>query len=260
MKLSRAVYLIILCLSLTLLLSTSALAGTCTGNVGIYVDGNSSDLNNISGAVVGAGCTATVLTSLSSLAGYDAVIVSRYDSSFGVGLSGSDAATVMTYAGGRYGNAYLFLNDWFDNLSGASSGDPYDPNVQMLLENIITAAAATHHGYIGEFNGGVEGLIGNSNGFPALGFVLGTAGPLGGISCLSVTQVHAYGVGVGSFTPTDGTCFGAASTVPFGDVIYEYSDGTPAVVTNATPEPATMLLLGSGLISALAYGRRRLGL
>lgn len=136
----------------------------------------------------GAGSATLVTTAQLETAGFlnafDTVVVSRSGSSFGIGLSVAAAANIMTYVGtgAGQGGVALFPNDLSDNLFGASSGDPFDANLDRLFVNAATFAAASHHGYIGEFNGAVMGVTSNTLGFPALGLLPGAAGSLHGVS------------------------------------------------------------------------------
>ena len=214
---------------------------------------------------------------------FDAVVVSRYDSGFGTGLSAAAAANIAAYVGTpgpSQGGVAIFTNDAADNLFGTMVGDPFDPNINQLFTNAATFAAQTHHGFIGEFNGVVMAMASNSNGFSALDLLTGSAGPLGAAS--TPDGFFHYDVGpIGAGNPID-----AGVTFPFTDldntifrtditgadpnnVVDVYDDnGLPAVMANspvisgggAVPVPPSVLLLGSGLIglAGAGIGRKKL--
>lgn len=262
----------------------------------VWLDGNTSpggggngiltSLDNAFGAGHYTLVTTAQLETVNFLNSYDAVIVSRYDSQFGSSLSTAAAAAIASYVGtgATQGGVAVFTNDAADNFYGATTGDVYDPNLDQLFVNAATFAAASHHGYIGEFNGAVMAMDSNTAGFAAIGLLQGSASSLQGYG-----PQFNYGVGpIGSGNPID-----AGVTFPFTDgdtstfltyitgydpnnVVDIYTDptggginGTPAVLANkfvisggnpgggTVPEPATISLVVAGIAGLGARLRRR---
>ncbi|MDE2333703.1 MAG: PEP-CTERM sorting domain-containing protein [Rhodospirillales bacterium] len=206
--------------------------------------------------------------------GFKTVIVSRYDSGYGNSLDSVAAANVASFvgSGASQGGVAVFTNDAADNFYGATSGDPYDANLNQLFVNAATYAEQSGHGYLGEFNGAVMAMNSNTAGFAALGLLQGSASAVGS----NGSEQFQYGVGpVGSGNPID-----SGVTFPFTDsdtttfltritganpnnIVDIYTDplaaNLPAVLANsyvisgggqnnAVPEPATFALLGAGLL------------
>ncbi len=144
--------------------------------------------------------------------GFNVVIVSRYDSSFGTFLDATGAANISSYVGPAnsptQGGVVVFTNDAADNLYGATTGDPYDANLDKLFTNAVQFAANTGHGYVGEFNGAVMAMQSNTAGAPAIGLLTGTAD-----ATHSTTPPFVYDVGpIGASNPIDN-----GITFPFTD-------------------------------------------
>jgi len=111
--------------------------------------------------------------------GFNVLIVSRFDSSFGTSVDAAGAANIKAYVGTanspNQGGVAIFTNDASDNFFGSTSGDPFDPNLDRLFTNAVQFAANTGHGYIGEFNGAVMAMASNTAGFQALDLLQGKA-------------------------------------------------------------------------------------
>jgi hypothetical protein len=141
-------------------------------------------------------------------------------------------------SGAAQGGVALFTNDLADNLYGATTGDPFDANLDRLFVNAATYAAATGHGYIGEFNGSVEAM--------AMGLLPGTANAVHGTGGSPDGHFH-FDVGpIGASNPID-----SGVTFPFTDldtslfrtditgspsanIVDVYDDnGLPAVLANS---------------------------
>ena len=182
----------------------------------VWLDGSLTDGGNaIPSRLTALGNSVTLVTTAQLetpgfLNSFDAIVVSRYDSSFGSFLSASAAANVASYvgSGAGQGGVAVFTNDMADNLLGSGSGDPFDSNLDQLFVNAATFAAQSHHGYIGEFNGAVMAMSSNSASAPALGLLQGSANGVHGYG-----PDFTYGVGpIGAGNPID-----AGVTFPFTD-------------------------------------------
>jgi hypothetical protein len=136
---------------------------------------------------------------------FDTLIMSRSGASFGTtSISAMAQANITAYVGSglSQGNIVLFTNDAKDNFFGTPVGDPFDPNVDQLFVNAANFASASHHGFIGEFNGTVIAL--NS-----LHLLAGSAGAL-----RYYGPAFTYGMGpVGAASPIN-----AGLKFPFTDL------------------------------------------
>ncbi|MEO6874873.1 MAG: hypothetical protein ABI222_08625 [Opitutaceae bacterium] len=256
-------------------------------SVAVWLDGSLTDGGNgIPNRISSLGYTVTLvstadLENANFLASYDAIVLSRYGSNFGTYLTAAAATNVSAYVGhgASQGGVAIFTNDLADNLGPSGhGGDPFDPNLDALFVNAVTFAAASHHGFIGEFNGAVMAMDSNTAGAPALGFFQGSADSMHGFG-----PDFTYGVGpIGAGNPID-----AGVTFPFTDtdhstylttitgadpanIVDIYTNdaiaGTPAVLANGfvihgggmtpVPEPSTYGLCGSLLVAGLAFYRK----
>lgn len=274
----------------TLAVVASSAASAATGNIAVWLDGETTDGgNSIPARIASLGYTVTLVTTAELetsgfLSSFDTLVVSRWGSNFGSWLSSGAAANVSAYVGSgpTQGGVAIFTNDAADNLKGSGSGDPFDANLDQLFVNAVTYAAASHHGYIGEFNGAVMAVASNLAGAPALGLLQGQASSL-----QYYGPQFTYDVGpIGAGNPID-----AGVTFPFTDsdittflthitganpnnIVDIYTsagiNGEPAVLANsfvisggnpnpgAVPEPSTYGLLGAfGLAVAAGYRRFR---
>jgi hypothetical protein len=217
------------------------------------------------------------------LSPFKAVIVSRFDSSFGTNLSAAAAANVTAFVGTpgpTQGAVAVFTNDAADNFFGSTSGDPFDANLNRLFVNAATFAAASGHGYIGELNGAIMAMTANTAGDAALGLLPGTASGVRSIA----PQQFVYNVGpIGSgnaidagvtfpFTDSDTSTFltdvtGALSSNIVDIYTNAAANGEPAVLANqaainpvpappiGVPTPANLALLG-GVLGVFYLTRR----
>jgi len=215
---------------------------------------------------------------------FKTVVVSRYDSGFGSSLSATAASNIATYvgSGSTEGGVAVFTNDAADDFYGATTGDPYVPDLTQLFVNAATYALASGHGYIGEFNGAVMAFDSNTAGFASIGLLQGNA---------SATYEYeggtfVYGVGpIGAGNPID-----AGVTFPLDDtetstflsdvtgydpnnVVDVYTtqgsiDGEPAILADhfvisggggsgpTVPEPSTWAMMLIGFAGLGIAGRR----
>jgi hypothetical protein len=213
---------------------------------------------------------------------YKTVIVSRYDSDFGSSLSAAAAANIAAYvgSGASQGGVAVFTNDAADDFYGATTGDPYVPDLDQLFVNAATYTEASGHGFIGEYNGAVMAFDTNSAGYASIGLLQGNASATHGSS----DGTFVYGVGpIGGSNPID-----AGVTFPLDDtetstfltdvtgydpnnVVDVYTsggilDGEPAILANhfvisggggpAAPEPSTWAMMLIGFVGLGFAGRR----
>jgi hypothetical protein len=262
-----------------------ASAGPCT--VAVYNGGDLTDSSGIGTLLTGSGCSVVAidtgtLDTPGALNAFKAVVVSPVAGGPGDPLDPAAVANIVAYVGTEYdlprGTAFAFPNNWFDVLDTAevvpNPSDPgayiQDANISQIVLNAILVAAASGHGFVGEYTGGAEALTTNGGVYfdPSLylglGLITGNAGPLGDdANGLSLEEVNGSGIGIGDFTPveTDEYVRSLITGVSPGDVVYEYSDGEPAVLANNTtaPEPGSLslLLLAAGLLGLTGIVRRR---
>src|SRR3954469_13384204 len=125
--------------------------------------------NTIDNALTAAGHTVTLVTDAQLatpgfLNGFDASVYTRAGFSLGQTLSQAAADNVKAYVR----RTVLLNGDFADAV-------PADAEVTDLVLNSVKWAAATHHGYVGEFNGAFAGLSSNGSGLRALDLVGGSA-------------------------------------------------------------------------------------
>ncbi len=282
----RKLLLILLALALVVGAALQAQAA----EFAVWLDGNNADPTGGGSGILtsltnsfGAGSWNLVTTSDLETPGflnsYKAVVVSRYDSAFGTSLSAAAAANVQAFVGAagtpNQGAVAVFTNDAADNFYGSSSGDPYDANLNQLFVNAAGFAAASGHGFIGEFNGAVMAMTSNSAGFASIGLLSGNASSTYSIA----PEQFTYDVGpIGSgnaidagvtfpFTDSDTSTFltKVTNALP-GNIVDIYTNpstnGDPAVLANSpaihgVPEPGTVFLALLGLLG-LAVLKRKL--
>jgi len=142
--------------------------GFAAAQFAVWLDGvqgpNSNAILSTIDNAFGAGNYVTVTTAdletAGFLSGFQSVVISRSGAGFGGGLSATAAANVSAYvgSGATQGGVALFNWDAADNLFGTTV-DPFDANVDKLFVNALMYAAASGHGYVGEFNGAAMALL-----------------------------------------------------------------------------------------------------
>jgi len=282
-------------LGAALLLVASPSRVSAARTFAVWLDGSATDGGNAIPTVLntnfGAGAATLISTADLETPGFlnsfSALVMSRYDSSFGIStISATAIANIQLYVGlagsAGQGGVAVFTNDAADTFISSGSGDPVDANTTQLFVNAATFAADSGHGFIGEFNGAAMAFETNANG-SALNLLQGNAGRLG---FLNIGK-FVYAVGpVGGSNPID-----AGVTFPFqndetstygmvvtganpNNIVDVYSapgsiyDNIPAVVANTyvisggnpgmtpVPEASTYGLCGTVLLAGLAGYRR----
>jgi hypothetical protein len=270
------------------LLVTAIPSSSYAVNFAVWLDGSTSSggngipssLENAFGLGSVTLVTTANLETPGFLSAFDTVIISRENSNFGTFLSPLAAANVAAYvgSGSSQGAVALFTNDAADNFFGATTGDPFDPNLDKLFINAATFAAATHHGYIGEFNGAVQAMTSNSAGATPLGLLPGMASSTYTASTPDGHFHYDVGpIGAGNpidagvsfpFTDSDTTLFRTDITGALsGNIVDVYGDnGLPAVLANSAaihgvPDTgSTLLYLGIACVVGLGFQCRRLSI
>lgn len=227
----------ILCAATTLLIAPYI--SVATPSFAVWLDGDTSAqvgdgiLNSLDNAF-GPGTWTLVsdanLATAGFLNSFDTLIMSRQGAAFGVtSISPTAAANIQAYvgSGATQGGVALFANDAKDNFFGSASGDPYDANLNQLFVNAATFAAASGHGFIGEFNGTVIALN-------TLGLLPGSASSVAGYG-----PQFTYDVGpIGAGNPID-----AGVTFPFTD-----SDNSTFLTTITGADPNNIVdVFGPGV-------------
>jgi hypothetical protein len=252
-------FFLILCVAALGLFSA---ASSQAAVIAVFGDNATDDLLSSLGHTVSLVTDADLATA-GFLDAFDALFVTRDGFSFGSGLSAGAAANVIAYVGAT-GNVVLLNADFADDIG--------DPNTDLIYANAATFAAASGHGYVGEFNGAVMALASNSDGFLPLGLIPGAAGPLGFDNGGSGGSVSIAPAGVGHpvlsgvTLPYDpaGVEFGAdAVGVPAGLVLATFDGGNPAIIAlagtdvAAVPEPSSMVVFALGSMGVFGAWRRR---
>src|SRR3954453_8007436 len=180
----RKTWMFVAALVLTVALAVPSAASA--SRVAVFGD------NAIDNALSAAGHTVTLVTDAQLatpgfLDGFDAFVYTRDGFSLGQTLSPAAADNVKAYVR----RTVLLNGDFADAV-------PADAEVTELVRNSVEWAAATHHGYVGEFNGAFAGLTSNGSGLRALNLVGGSASGFtgSGIGTIAATPAGAGPPGV----------------------------------------------------------------
>lgn len=231
-------------------------------SIAVFGD-NSTD--NLINTTFGAG-SATLVTDAQIatpgfLSSFNAFYYTRNSSSFGTSLSAAAAANVFSYVGPT-GRVVLLNGDFADDIGSAFTN--------TLTTNAVSFAAASGHGYIGEFTGSVAAFTANGNGFTPLSLLVGTAGALGGGAGGSTGSVNLAAAGVGHPVTAGLTFPTNPAEVEFGSaitgfdpslVLATFDNSNPTILARSpviatVAEPGTLLLVALGLFGTLAFARR----
>lgn len=236
-------------MGMSLLFGFTAQAGVAA--VAVWCDGFPDCVGNGTPAFINSldGLTAMVVTSAQLgtpgfLDDFQAIFVTRVDQQFGGGMPLAAATQVRNYVrpdDPDAGNVVLFAGDWCDNLPTSSVGNPPDSNVSQFIENAVRYAAASGHGYVGEFNGAVMGATTNEPGIQTLALLPGDASAVRMFDpSLNVITLTGYGdpfltdMIPDSFDGVDVTTWRTTVTrVPDENVVATFDDGVPAVIATA---------------------------
>jgi uncharacterized protein YvpB len=212
------------------LLAFEALEGrTLLTGVAVFGD------NQIDNLVAAAGNSVTLVTDAQLatpgfLNAFDVFVYTRTGSSTGTTLSAAAAANVKAYV-----RRTVLLNGDFADAVGQ------DTEIEDLIKNSVQWAGATHHGYVGEFNGAFAGLTSNGNGLTPLNLIAGAAAPFnasttdyGNIAATAFGADHPVLAGVALPRDPAGVEIGAPLTgVDTHRVIARYtSNNNPAVIVS----------------------------
>ncbi len=245
-------------LGLGLMLAAVAVPAAEAQQIAVFGNNDIDDLINLIPGYTATLVSDAQLATPGFLAGFAALVYTRDGSSGGSGLSFAAAQNVRSYVGSS--GRYVLLNA--DFADGAT-----DPTNARLIANAVVWAAASGHGFLGEYSGSVAAVSSNANGFEPLDLVPGSAGPLGsgnggsaGTLFLAPGQLgHPVLQGLPLFFDPQATEFGADLTgAPVADVLANFGIGGNAGVlagtantavdlvvniTDTTPDPA---IAGSG--------------
>lgn len=285
-------------LSVLSLVNTARPAAAQTVHIAVFGDNQIDDFINgssPSGNIL-PGYAATLVTDADLAGGilsrstnpFSAFFYTRPTGLVGSSLSAAAAANVSSFVGGVGGTANVVLlnGDFADALAAPTEAGPpvHDTNIARLIANATAYAAASGHGFVGEYTGALAALTSNENTTPTvrpLGLIGGNGSPLslgeggsdGSLFALQAANPVLAGVTL-PYNPTPGTL----ASVEFGStftgvdpvlVVATFGSGAqsnPAVIVRAgnvvaaaAPEPASLALLGLGglPLAGMVVRRRR---
>src|SRR4051812_33114425 len=182
------------------------------------------------------------------LGGFDALVYTRDGFSLGQTLSQAAADNVRAYVR----RTVLLNGDFADAV-------PADAEVTDLVRNSVAWAAATHHGYVGEFNGAFAGLTSNASGLRSLGLVSGSASGFtgSGIATIAATPAGASHPVLNGVAwrrdPADGDVGAIVSGVAASKVLARYTaNNNPAVIASDLDAVQVAVLGDNAIDNALS--------
>ena len=236
----KPIVLIFLVVSAVFLLSTNAIGITITDPIIVWqpdsnFDGTLSATLNLTGSGNELTAILTNTTALDSPIDYDfpSTVLAT---GFGLNLGYNVTSGSITGTGGQINFVDAPNKYWgwgtTNNFNTPLDGTPYSVNTTVTtLEAYVDNAFAPGGNIDGPSHGVLNGDYPDPSMFPAIEDWVRIVLQLDG-------------------TPSDWDAF--LNNIASADVVVAF--GSP---TNPVPEPATMLLLGSGLLSIAAYGRRK---